>query len=137
MSDEETKPNDRLESLLRRWGAHEAARQADVSHLSAPVPRRGRRSSPALRWMPLAASVALCAVAAALFLAARNGDMPAIQAGLTRSDPADKKRIEELEADLAALRAKLGKTEGRLARTEDELAKAKIAQLSKPVRRTD
>ncbi|MFH1733019.1 MAG: hypothetical protein ABIF82_15410, partial [Planctomycetota bacterium] len=47
------------------------------------------------------------------------------------------KRIEELEADLAALRAKLGKTEGRLARTEDELAKAKIAQLSKPVRRTD
>jgi len=137
MSDEETKPNERLESLLQRWGAHEAARQADVSHLSAPVPRRGRRPSPALRWMPLAASVALCAVAAALFLAAENGKIPAIQAGLTRSDPADKKRIEKLAAEVAALRAKLGKMEEQLAKTEDELAEAKIALLDKPARRTD
>jgi len=137
MSDEETKPNERLESLLRRWGAHEAARQADVSHLSAPVPRRRRRPSLALRWMPLAASVALCAVAAALFFAAQNGKIPAIQAGLTRSDPADKKRIEKLAAEVAALRTKLGKTEERLAKTEDELAEAKIAWLNKPARRTD
>lgn len=137
MSDEETKPNERLESLLRRWGAHEAVRQADVSHLSAPVPRRGRRPSPALRWMPLAASLALCAVAAALFFAAQNGKIPAIQAGLTGSDPADKKRIEKLAADLAALRTKLGKMEEQLAKTEDDLAEAKIALLNKPARRTD
>ena len=137
MSDEETKPDERLDSLLRRWGAREAARQADVGRLAAPRPRRTARPRPVWRWMPLAASVALCAVAAALFFAAENGDVSAIQARLTRSDPADKKRIEKLESDLAALRAKLGKTEERLARTEAELAKEKIALLNKPARRTD
>lgn len=67
MSDNLEQP-DRIENLLRRWGAQQAADAARLSPL-----RRRRRVMPALlRWAPLAAAAGMLVASAALFVAAQS-----------------------------------------------------------------
>jgi len=63
------KHDERLEHLLRRWGAEEAARRQSAG--AAPFSERppDARPSPLRRWLPVAAAFAFLAVGAGLYLA--------------------------------------------------------------------
>jgi len=141
MTDDETKPNERLEHLLRRWGAGEAARQADVSGLSAPEPG-AVRAGWVWRWMPLAASIVLVVGAAALFFVGGPSSLDLAEPAVSRPDPAAETRMETLEAEAAKLRADLAAAGDRLAAMEAELAKtakvrADLAEAKKQLEKTE
>ena len=141
MTDDETKPDERLEHLLRRWGAGEAARQADVSGLSAPEPG-AVRAGWVWRWMPLAASIVLVAGAAALFFVGGPSSLDLAEPAVSRPDPAAETRMETLEAEAAKLRADLAAAGDRLAAMEAELAKtakvrADLAEAKKQLEKTE
>ena len=141
MTDDEAKPDERLEHLLRRWGAGEAARQADVSGLSAPEPG-AVRAGWVWRWMPLAASIVLVAGAAALFFVGGPSSLDLAEPAVSRPDPAAETRMETLEAEAAKLRADLAAAGDRLAAMEAELAKtakvrADLAEAKKQLEKTE
>jgi len=121
-----------LESLLRRWGAEEAAREGrpgDMPEPAAPpAPRRSvRPASWAARWLPLAAGIVLGVSGLLGLLAARGlrsqtsaeveglrGDRDTAVRELqqVRTDLADAeqrrvRRQSEYESELAALRGRL------------------------------
>lgn len=119
MADQETKPDERLERLLRRWGANEAVRGADVSGL--PAPRSSAvRTGWLWRWMPLAASIVLLVGALALFFA-DYGPTPTVAKAPSPAAMAQIKKLqaesEELKTDLAAAREQVTAMERDLAET--------------------
>ena len=63
--------SDRVEGMLRRWGADEAARTTPVPAGPGRPVRRKRRPSPLWRWVPVAAAALLMLAAAGLFIASR------------------------------------------------------------------
>ena len=119
MADNETKPDERLEHLLRRWGANEAVSGADVSGLTAPQPS-AVRSQWLWRWMPLAASLVLVAGAATVFFA--DHEVSSDAAPAPRTSPAATAQIEKLKAEAAKLRTDLAAAMDQLAAMEVELA---------------
>jgi hypothetical protein len=101
MSEERTGPEDRLEGMLRQWGAEEAARR--YRHVEPP-----RRSAVGwtfrviATWAAVAATL-LIAVAVGLLLIGhtlRGGEPPA-------TAPADRQQIDRLETELAKARGEL------------------------------
>ena len=132
MADYETRPDERLEHLLRRWGADEVVSGADVSGLPAP-PLPAVRSGWLWRWMPLAASMVLVAGAASIFFASHESSYDAAPA--PRASLAEGGQIETLRAEAEQLRTDLAVAKKQLAAMEDnpsetaklraELAKAK------------
>ncbi len=121
MSDQNSEPSEQMEELLRKWGADEAAEQADASGL--PVPQLPRRGATVWRWLSLAASVALFAGAAVLFAVAlsreRGDDMAAALNGTSK---ADKETLAKLRAEVASANKELDDTKKNLKKTEDDLA---------------
>jgi len=111
--------DDRLEPLLRRWGAEEAARSAKAP--AAPV-MPGRTAPRALgvllRWAPLAAAAVLLVISGKLYLDARSAasgaggpnieDVPvAIVPPTTMPDARELRRLEGENADLRKRLAEL------------------------------
>ena len=159
MSEQHENTHRRQDRLLRRWGAEEAAREADVDHLAAPVPRRAQAGPFLLRWLPLAASLVLVAGAASLFFAGGTcrmapeagpdttakltGQLESVRAKLTRenehlrttlaaSEARFKKQEEELKQQLERLRRKADEGDAELFA---ELVKARqhIADLNRDI----
>jgi hypothetical protein len=92
---------DRLEGMLRRWGADEAARQVPAGPMPDPneIEAASRRSAgSAWRWLPLAAAAGLLVGAAGIFLA--SGQWLG-GGGRGNSDP---KTAGDLKADADRLR---------------------------------
>jgi len=93
---------DRLEGMLRRWGADEAARQVPAGPMPDPdeIEVASRRSAgSAWRWVPLAAAAGLLVGAAGIFLA--SGQWLGSAGGRGDSDP---KATGGLKADADRLR---------------------------------
>lgn len=74
MSEKGDKPNERLEALLRQWGADEAGQVAKAHLASAPAP--ATVGSVLLRWAPAAAAAVLLIAAGTMFLVWQLGDKP-------------------------------------------------------------
>ena len=81
MNDHPAAPNEKVEGVLRRWGAQEAARTTDVPPAPAGPMRQVGTMPAALRWAPLAAAAVLLLAAGWLFTASRRGPEPAGPAG--------------------------------------------------------
>ncbi len=117
MSQQPDNTNDRLERMLRRWGADEAAQAASPG----PVPAARRRAvlGPVLRYSAVAAGTLLVASLAWVIIqpsASREG--PAH--GVAQTQPADE-RIARLDAQLATVRTELEQARGQLAQTKEAL----------------
>lgn len=124
MNDSENNPNDPLEQSLRRWGAQEAARSAEVPPAPAP-PHRGVGAGLVLRWAPLAAAAVLLIAAGWLFQASRSGPVPEPAGGPIIDDVAvvpppvattqpDSKELKLLREENQELRDKLDQAKKQL-----------------------
>jgi len=97
---------DRMEALLRKWGAEEAVRREGVSAPPPALLRAVRPPSPLLRWMPVAAGFVLFAVGVGLLAGsiARDAGRQVAPAASSAAD------IERLQADLARTNSELAAT---------------------------
>ena len=103
------RPSEPLESLLRRWGADEAAREAHVGDAPAVEPARTiagkpqRASSWVLRWLPLVAGIVLGVSGLLGLLAARElrSQMSAQVDGLRGERDAGVRELQQVRTDLA------------------------------------
>lgn len=102
--------NDRVEGMLRRWGADEAARTTPVPVGPGRPVRRKRRPSPFWRWVPVAAAALLMLAAAGLFVASRAERSAAERAATEDRD------------ELGRVRASLDKANETLKTAGTELA---------------
>ena len=102
--------NDRVEGMLRRWGADEAARTTPVPAGPGRPVRRKRPPSPLWRWVPVAAAALLMLAAAGLFIASRAEWSAAERAATEDRD------------ELGRVRASLDKANATLATAGIELA---------------
>lgn len=129
MTDRPDNSKDRLEGMLRRWGAQEAVRQANPS----PAPAGTSESPPAaprapgrsvLRWVPLAAAAMLLVAAGGVYLAAtmQNSPPPA-PGGAARSGPGGELAAQRQE--IARLRQQAADWQGRA-----ETAERRVAELA-------
>ena len=147
MDEQEHKPDERLEPMLRRWGADEAIRKAQVGPCPLPKTERQARKGGLgvilLRWCPPAAAAAMLVVAVVLFVlagpkyATRQAERPSAAAQRAESAPAGvgpttregspaemQKRLEIAEAQIERLSEQLKTTAVKLAKAEAELAAA-------------
>ena len=138
MADNKTKSDERLEHLLRRWGANEAVSETDVSGL--PAPHGVRAAGWLWRWMPLAASLVLVVGAAAVFFA--NREPSSNMAKAPSVSPAEKTQIAELKTEAAQLRTDLAAAQKQLAAVEEGEApetarlRANLATLKKKLEKS-
>ena len=117
MSDEPDKTNDRMEGLLRRWGADEAAEHAP--QVTLPPPGRSAGAGVALRYGAVAAAALLVGMLATVLL--ERGVRYHAGAAAASSQPAEDE-IRNLNADLT-------KAETDLARVKAELTALKGEEL--------
>jgi len=118
MNETPDKANGRVERLLRRWGAEEAARATAVGPSPGMPGRRKRHPSPALRWVPVLAAAVVLIAGAAMFVASLGEKSEARR--VAESDRGD---LDRLKSDLAASQEKLARTEGDLAEARDQLSR--------------
>jgi hypothetical protein len=117
------KHDERLEQLLRRWGAEEAARRQ--SAVAAPFSDRPpeARPWPLRRWLPLAAAFAFLAVGAGLYLVStlspRMGESPAAPGAGEATEI--RQQLDRALADLAEAR--------RLLEDQKQALAAEVARL--------
>jgi septal ring factor EnvC (AmiA/AmiB activator) len=118
MNHESRQPDDRVEGLLRQWGAEEAAHLADIAAMPAFAPRPRAPLAAFRRWAPLAAAGLLLAASAAFFVAARSGadadlgklraqlDQAARDLGQARADAQrlSREQNDKFQQDLARMR---------------------------------
>ncbi len=126
MRAEPEQPDGRLEHLLRRWGAEEAATEAQpgplpIAAARRPVPQRVGWGPFVLRWLPLAASLVLLAGAAGMFLAAKYGPPDRGRARAAR--PSEKRETRRLRAELTRATGELKASRTALAEAEQLIAK--------------
>lgn len=117
MGEQPDNQNTRLEGMLRRWGADEAARQAKVGPMPRVLPPTTQAAAkPAgvspWRWLPLAAAAGLLVGAGALFVAARPWSSPPAGQGeeLARLRQAN----QQLQADADGARLARAEAERKL-----------------------
>jgi hypothetical protein len=107
MNEEKPADTDRLERMLRRWGAEEAAHREGPAAPPAALLRASRPPAPILRWLPVAAGFILFAIGAGLFVATLTSDTgrPAV----VKSDDATvkllQKDLEQTRTELASAHA--------------------------------
>jgi hypothetical protein len=107
MSQTDKPENERLERLLRRWGAEEAAGEESAA---APPMARPRPVASALRqYAPLAAAAVLFVVAAGLFYASRSNSS-ALSSGADEPEGG----VSQLKVDLQQTRAALAQAQASL-----------------------
>ncbi len=68
MTEQREQTDEKMDRLLRKWGAEEAVRQARVDYLRRPTPRRAVPAPSVWQWLPLAASLVLIGGAGVLLL---------------------------------------------------------------------
>jgi len=71
MNEQNDKSYDRLEGMLRQWGAQQAADEAASELFAAPKAAKRQRGPVLLRWVPAAAAAGLLLAAGAVFMLAR------------------------------------------------------------------
>jgi len=104
MSEDSKTTRERLEVMLRRWGARAAADEAPIGAPPAAPTRRRTTVAFVLRWAPAAAAAVLLLAAGATFLLSpvkRPDDKP------RSADPGKRAATEALEAELHAARMEL------------------------------
>ena len=135
MTADSNNSNDRVEGMLRRWGADEAARTTPVPAGPGKPVRRKRRPSPVWRWAPLTAAALLMLAAAGLFVASL-GERSVAERAATE----DRDELGRVRADLDQANATLATatTERNASREESRkqadraaLADARRAELQK------
>lgn len=104
MNEQNPQGSDRLERLLRQWGAEEDARRQPAGAAPVERSRRTRRMATLARWLPVAASLALFAATAGLVIGFR-----ALAPGGAGAD---------------SLRAELDRTVGELNQARTAIAEA-------------
>ena len=124
MSDEPDNSNQRLEGMLRKWGAAEALRTTEVGAAPAP-PLPGRRdvSNLVLRWAPLAAAAVLLIAAVAFFIATEKGPGVAVAPRIEDMGPGGPgpttvsaaKALQRLRDENAEMRKQLDRQQRQLA----------------------
>lgn len=105
MSQSNGPENERMERMLRQWGAEEAARRESASAPPAPVARSG--PSMVWRYAPLAAAAVLLAVAINIYMSSRGAD--------STSPNAEMASLAQAQADLKASREALASAQASLA----------------------
>ena len=133
MSETRGNSQDRLENLLRQWGAEEAVRGTAVGDLppavgsALPPGRRHAVISPILRWAPLAAAAVLMLASGALLWAALQAR------GETGRQRVTARTVEQLRDELAQVRAALTEVEANRDKTlaEFRTASARAAETQK------
>jgi chromosome segregation ATPase len=121
MNHESRQPDDRVEGLLRQWGAEEATRLAETAAAPAFAPRPRAPWAAFRRWAPLAAAGLLLVASAAFFVAARSGadadlgelraqldqaarDLGQARAALTDAQRLSREQNDKFQQDLARMR---------------------------------
>jgi chromosome segregation ATPase len=107
MSQTDRPENERLERLLRRWGAEEAANEESAA--APPLARPQPVASALRRYAPLAAAAVLFLVAAGLFSASRS-NAPALPSAANEPEAG----LSQLKADLQQTRAALAQAQASL-----------------------
>jgi septal ring factor EnvC (AmiA/AmiB activator) len=141
MNHESRQPDDRVEGLLRQWGAEEATRLADTAAAPAFAPRPRAPWAALRRWAPLAAASLLLAASAAFFVAARSGadadlerlrarldqatqDLDHARSGLAEVQRDSGRQSTDFQQELARLRTDLEAQKADLARQAETRALA-------------
>ncbi len=122
MSEQADNMSDKLEGMLRRWGAAEAAKRARPGPMPA-TDSRVRIRAVAVRYLPAAAGVLLAVGLAAViytgFFRPRSAETPLAMVPLENAD------IQQLQADLEAAQLNVSETKAELIQTRDK-AKADL-----------
>jgi len=141
MNHESRQPDDRVEGLLRQWGAEEATRLADTASAPAFAPRPRAPWAAFRRWAPLAAAGLLLVASAAFFVAARSGadadlgelraqldqaarDLGQARAALTDAQRLSREQNDKFQQDLARMRETFAAEKTDLAREAEARALA-------------
>lgn len=135
MSEERERGDEKMDGLLRHWGAEEAARQARVDYLRPPAPQRAVPAPSVWQWLPLAASLILVGGAGVLLLVTQPGAAPstaemerlreAVEAA-ERKGKAAEKTLFELRAERERLAAGMEEMQKALAAAQAEV-QAKVS----------
>jgi hypothetical protein len=115
MSQSNGPENERLERLLRQWGAEEASRREATAAPPAPV----MRSSAVWRYAPMAAAMIILAVSVHLYINSSGTNLP-------KEDTLKQESLPQVQADLKAAREALAAAQAALAEQRRQ-ADAEIA----------
>ena len=123
MTEGRNNSGERLEGLLRRWGADEAARSAQTPPVPRP-PMRGRAVAAwglVLRWGSLAAAGVLLVAAAGFYVAAlrTHGGGAGLVGAPATTMPDERGEVARLRAESADLRSRLDQADKRLGALAD------------------
>ncbi len=129
MNEKNHNPDERMDRILRKWGADEASRQVNIPPMPELTPQRRWRTI-LLRWGPPAAAAAMLLVAAGLFIGGRSGDVTAPVAQEQEDVRAIKMQLVQARTDLQEARAALSQADSRHA-GEVERLNTEIAAMKK------
>ncbi len=129
MNEKNHKPDDRLEGMLRQWGVDESARPGGVPPMPMMPPLR-RWPTILLRWGPPAAAAAMLLIAVGLFVAGRSSDLAAPVAREQEDVHAIKTQLAHAQSDLQKARDALSQADSQRVREIEQLD-AEIAALKK------
>ena len=130
MNEETNSPNEKVEKLLRRWGAAESVSMVRIG--AAPQPTKQKqivRRSVLVRWLPTAAAAALLIAATVVFFASSTGSKKksVSQPGADASKAAEmQKTLDDLRARMRQTLTTLQRTQAQFTRVQSNLAAEKI-----------
>jgi len=130
MSQSTGNPDERLERLLRQWGAEEAASEAAASAPPFSVRQQDGRTRLLKQWLPLAAALAFLALSGGLYLASTWSGRAEQFSGASRDAEEAARLRAQLDQALAAQREaekKLAAIEARQAATMGLLQQVHLA----------
>ena len=133
MSEDSKTTRERLEVMLRRWGAQAAADEAPIGTPPAPAMRRRTTVPFLLRWAPAAAAAAMLLAAGATFLLSRierpDDKPPSVAVGKSAAtEPALVAELDAARIELQVLRAENLMGRDRLAEASGLAAEANRAR---------
>ncbi len=128
MSEERERADEKMDRLLRNWGAEEAVRQARVDYLRPPAPRRAVPAPSVWQWLPLAASLILVGGAAIILLVTQPGASPSATAAdverVRQAVEAAERKWNAAEEALTGARAERERLAGSIRESQQSLAAA-------------
>ena len=128
MSEESDRDDQRLEAMLRRWGADEAARGTGArlgpAPMGASAGRGGRMRL--IRWIPAGIAAALLLAAAGLFIASRTADVTTTY----RRSPSPPTATAAAGDDVAVLKVRLQGTTAELEQVKESLLQSDALRIT-------
>ncbi|MDP6545261.1 MAG: hypothetical protein QGH60_14845 [Phycisphaerae bacterium] len=137
MNDQNDTTRDRVEGLLRQWGAGEAANQASAGLSAPPAPKRRRsRGGVILRWAPMGVAAALLLAASVLFMGARMEPPHSTQAPRIAGDSAlaGPRTQPDLSGELAEARKQAIEARRQAAEARTALSEALVQKQTDDLR---